>query len=1107
MKHFLRLLLFAAFFPFFQSAVFAQGATTSRMTGSVISDEGILPGATVIATHTPTGSKFGAITNAEGRFTINNMNVGGPYTVQASFIGYQEFRQEGIYLTLGQTFQLKIEISQTAQELEIVEVLASPGDVFDGNRTGAETFVSKKAINELPTANRGLNDFTRLTPQASVGNSQASNSGGISFAGVNNRFNSIFIDGAVNNDVFGLANSGTNGGQAGISPISPDALEQIQVVLAPYDVTLGGFAGGGINAVTRSGTNTFEGSAYYFTRNENLSGKTPTDDPTVERTKLAPFTARTYGFRLGGPIIKNKLFFFTNVELQRDEEPRPFIPEDYEGNSSVQDLERLADYVRTTYNYEPGGFLNNAQTTEATRILAKLDWNINENHKLSVRHSYVGGETKIFPRPNSRRVIFDNAGYIFPSTTNSFAAELKSSFGINASNSLIIGATTVRDDRDILGSPFPQLELDDGNGADIIIGTDNFSYSNIVFQDVFTLTNNFNLYKGKHTFTFGTHNEFFRIQNLFTIFSTPRYLYFFDGLNRFTGNFRDDDGNVILQDADLILFGHEAQAPGQDGIRLGDDAENLGPTFNAMQLAFYAQDEIQFSDRFKLTAGLRFDIPIFLEDPPLNNTGFNDTTVAKIEQFYDLKGARASNTPNTQILLSPRIGFNWDITGNKKTQLRGGIGIFTSRVPWVWPGGMYIRNGLNSKFNDPIGVGEQEFYAEPQEWLDNIADISQEPGGDVDLFVEDFKYPQVFRTSLGVDQKLPWGLVGSAEFMYTKTLNNIDVKSVNLKPSVGNLEGADQRPVFDREDLIETAPNSRANYTAITLVDNTNKGFTWNFTASIAKPFENGLTASLAYSFTRAEALIDGTGFINNTNWENLLSINGNNNAPVTRSFFDVGSRVVGAISYRKEYLNHFATSVSLFYSGQSGQPYSYVYNDEGRLTNQLEESTNLIYVPANQSEILLIDQLDDDGNVVKTAAQQWAELDAFIANDEHLSDRRGQYAERNMSRTPFESILDLKILQDFYIEAGSGTRHTLQVSLDIFNFSNFLNKDWGRRYFVGDNAFQLIDFEGFVGEGTDNPTRQPTFTFNDPGEPYDIVQSGIYSARWSAQLGLRYSF
>ncbi len=442
--------------------------------------------------------------------------------------------------------------------------------------------------------------------------------------------------------------------------------------------------------------------------------------------------------------------------------------QEYEGEATAADLNNLVNFVNDEFGYEPGGYLNNVGTRNSDKVIAKIDWNINQNHKLSARHSYVFGETTRLNRPSSRNIFFFNTGNAFPTTTNSFALELKSNFGNSFSNNFTFGLTTVRDDRDLLGQPFPKVEITDGDGT-IHVGTDNFSYSNVVFQDVYTLTNNFNWYKGRHTFTFGTHNEFFEIENLFTIFSTPRY--FYDDLASFTGG-----------GPGFALFGHEQLAPGQSEIRLGDDASNLGPTFNAMQLAFYVQDEIQLNSNLKLTAGLRADIPIFLEDPPLNNTEFNTTTVPLIENAYDLQGARASQTPKTQVLWSPRVGFNWDVKGDKTTQLRGGLGVFTSRVPWVWPGGMFIRNGLNSSFVGTFGP----FYATPEEWRDNLANTSAGPSGDVDLFVEDFKYPQVFRTNIAIDQALPFGLVGSAEFMYTKTLNNISVKNVNLREPVDN---------------------------------------------------------------------------------------------------------------------------------------------------------------------------------------------------------------------------------------------------------------------------------------------------------------------------------
>jgi len=592
---------------------------------------------------------------------------------------------------LGQTETFNLKLQESSVTLD--EIVVTSGGLFDGNRTGSETKVSEELIASLPTADRGLNDYLRVTPQADVANNGAVNGGGISFTGVNNRFNAIFVDGAVNNDVFGLANSGTNGGQAGISPISPDAIEQIQVVLAPYDVTLGGFAGGGINAVTRSGTNEFEGSAYYFFRNQNLAGRTPTDDDNAVRSRLAPFTARTVGARLGGPLIKNKLFFFANAEIQRDQEPRPFIPENYIGDSDISQIEAVRDKLINDFNFDPGEFLNNNETIDGEKFLLKLDYNINAKHKLTARHSYVKGTTEIHPAPSDSRVVFENVGYVFPSTTNSTALELKSIFGPNVSNNLIIGRTTVRDDRDIISDPFPQIRLNDGNGR-IDIGTDNFSFSNIVNQDVFTITNNFNLFKGKHNWTFGTHNEFFTIENLFTIFSTPRYQYFFDGVNRFLND----------EPADLVLFGHEQSFGGQQ-IRFGDEAENLGPAFNAVQLAFYAQDEIQINPDFKLTLGVRLDVPIFTDDPPLDNVQFNNETIPILEQAgWDLQGARASQSPSTQLLFSPRVGFNYDVNGDKTTQLRGGVGVFTSRVPWVWPGGQFIRNGLNSAFNVDFGV-------------------------------------------------------------------------------------------------------------------------------------------------------------------------------------------------------------------------------------------------------------------------------------------------------------------------------------------------------------------------------------------------------------------
>lgn len=1078
MKRVLRSLMMLTLSLGFVISALGQGATTANMSGRITDTDGnAMEGATILAIHTPTGSKYGAVVNANGYFRIYNMQVGGPYRVVSTYVGYADQVQENVYLSLGQTYRLDLEMSEQGVTMEEVLITTVPGEVFDGNRTGSETYIGEEAINNLPTVGRDfLQDFGRLTPQANLIN------GGISLAGTNNRFNAIFIDGAVNNDVFGLANSGTNGGQAGISPISPDALEQVQIVLAPYDVKFGGFAGGGINAVTRSGSNTLEGSAYYFFRNESLSGVTPGDD-IADRTKLDPFTAQTYGFRLGGPLIKDKLFFFTNVEIQREQEPKPFTFDGYEGDSDENDINQLISFLQSEYNYDPGGYKDNVSTRDGEKILLKLDWNISSNHKLSARHSYVRGREVDTNRPNSRNLNFFNSGVDFPSITNSSAIELKSTFGNNMSNDLILGFTSVRDDRDIIrgdnegdNAIFPRVEITDGNGL-ITLGTDAFSLSNIVNQDVLTLTNNFNLYSGNHTFTFGTHNELFAIQNLFVAFSTP--LYFYDNLQSF-----------LDKDLAFSLFGHEQAINGDPStIRWGDEAERLGPTFNALQMAFYAQDEIQVNNDFKLTLGLRADIPVYLDDAPAANPDFNTRTIPLIEaEGYDLKGAQAGILPKTSIMLSPRLGFNYDVGGLQSTQIRGGVGIFTSRIPWVWPGGMYIRTGMNAA----DGTGFGAFTPRPEQWVDRAGLGS--PSGDVDLYVEDFKYPQMFRGSIGLDQKLPGGIVATLDASYTKTLNNIDVKSVNISRTGTNLEGTDTRPVFDADDVIDP------NYSRITLVDNTNLGYTYNITAQLQKPFNNGLIASLAYSYTDGIALFDGTSFINATQWRDIHSINGRNNPVTSRSFFATGSRISAWVSKRFEYGNNFATTLSLFYNGQDGGLFTYTYGRGHVLNPEDSRRRALMYVPANQNEIVFADE--------STAAAQWDALDAFISADEYLNSRRGTYTERNGSRTPFENIIDLKVVQDISFKAGQ-TTHTLQLTFDLFNVGNFLNPEWGKINFVGnDRNVELVRFEDFATDANGNPTNIPTFSFQTPtGNVWDLTTSGLRAARWSSQIGVRYLF
>jgi len=1038
----------------FSVALMGQGTTTAGINGQVFDDTGQpLAGATVVAVHEPSGSQYGGISGDKGYFRIPNMNIGGPYTVTVSYVGYEKYEQGNINLQLGQTFQLNVTLGVAEVNIAEVSVVGSrvkEYDVFDGNRTGAETVVGSEQIGDMPSVNRNIADFTRMTPQAFVDGNSA-----ISIAGINNRYNAISFDGAVNNDVFGLSPSGTNGGQTYGTPISMDAIEQFQVTLAPYDVRQSGFAGASINAVTRAGSNTYTGSAYYFFRNESLAGKTPTDNPDVERTKLDEFSSNTYGFRVGGPIIKNKLFFFINGEIQREQTPKPFNFSDYGGDSNEATVQEVANKLQNDFGYDPGGYLSKNDELNSNKLIARIDWNISDRHKLTLRHSYTSLEALLTSSSSNRSINFLNNAQYFPSVTNSSALELKSNF-TSSSNSLVIGYTSVRDDRDPYGDNFPAVRLYDGNGT-IYFGSEPYSTANQLDQDVLTFTDNFSIYMGRHTITVGANVEFSHTYNLFMRKNFGEYRY-----------------STV---ADFMTVGSAGEVPAyqyERGYSLVDDITGDGSAaaadFNMLQWGLYAQDEFQASTDLKITVGLRIDMPMFLTESPVDDN-FNENTIPMLEaEGWDLMGAQAGQMPKPQLMFSPRIGFNWDVSGEKSTQLRGGVGIFTSRLPLVWPGGSYTNSGVviggvyhRSAWGDPIYFRSdwQNQYKNPDLGYPEV-----DYGGQIDLFAEDFKYPQMFRANLAIDQKLPWGMIGTLEGLFTRTLNNVNYRNVNVNNNpIGRLDGPDDRPYWSDASIDPT-------YTRVMLGYNTNRGYTYNLTAQVQKPFDNGLTASLAYTFGRSYAVNDATSSQNSSQWRYMEQVNGLNYLDLSISDFDMGHRVVGYINYTIDWLNHLTSSFTLYYNGLSGRPFSYVYNDFGDLNGESENSGNLIYVPASQDEIIFAD--------AATANAQWEALDAYIENDEYLSTRRGEYAERNGARYPFTNIFDFKFAQDIYVSSGS-MKHTLQLTFDLFNLGNLINKDWGRMYYVTNDAFTLISFEGFEDAAAGNGDLSPTFSFDDP--------------------------
>jgi hypothetical protein len=1098
-----RFLLGVAFFVAIAGGAFAQGITTATITGVITGKTGeTLPGATVIAIHTPSGSEYGTTTRTDGRFTIANARVGGPYSVTVTYVGFEKQQKDDVYLSLGNTTNVDFQLTESGTELQTVEVVATRGDIISPDRTGAATNINNRTIQSVPTISRGLRDFTKLSPLANTSGS------GTSFAGTNNRYNQFAIDGLVNNDVFGLASSGTNGGQTGVEPISLDAIEEFQINIAPYDVRQGGFTGGGINAVTRSGSNKFQGSVYYFGNNEKLVGKY--NPNTENKSKYPDYKDYQAGIRLGGPIIPNKVFFFVNAEMTRQKTPVAFAPGSESSLITVDEANRVVNALKAIYpSYNPGSFDALDKETNSNKILAKIDWNISSKHKLSFRHSYTYGENIDITRTPSQ-LRFANNGVFFPSTTNSTALELNSTFGSNA-NRLLIGYTTVRDDRDPLGDAFPYTLInlaDAPSGRSIVFGGENSSVANQLDQNIFTLTDDYTMFKGNHTITVGTHNEFYKFYNLFVQNIYGNYA--FRSLADFETLADSDPANNVRPTFFRYGYSFAEDGPSQ---------QSGAADFNAFQLGLYGQDEIQVTGNLKVNLGLRLDLPIF-PDSPEANADFNTA--------YGEEG-KTGEVPKTKILWSPRVGFNFDVLGDKSLQLRGGTGLFTGRVPFVWVSNQFTNNGqVNGSYStgssasnaNPLAGSTGIIYRpDPADQAANIPSTATIGRGAINVIDPDFKFPQVFRTNLAVDKTLPYGLILSVEGIFSKTYNNVNFVNLNRQQQEGfEFTGPDQRP---RYTTTSTSPTSSGYVSAgridpafeeIVKLENTNEGYSYNVVFQLQKQLEKGFYGSIAYTYGDSKDLNSGTSSVAYSNWQFVSNVNGLNNLPLTRANYSLGSRVVGLVSYRKEYASGMAaTQVSLFYNGQSGQPFSYRYNGD---LNYDGTANDLIYVPRDASEINLVPftKKVDGVDVVVSPAEQWAALDAFIETDSYLRDRRGKYAERNGARMPFQHQFDFRILQEFAVKTGK-VDNKIQLSLDILNVGNFLNNEWGKQYTIANQEFAIINYTGLTDTDTNpapntvNYSNQPKYTFN-PSLTNDKAWSALdLASRWRMQIGIRYIF
>ena len=1095
------------------SMLFGQGVTTGSMNGRITDETGEgLIGANVLVKHIPTGAIYGDATDFDGYYRINNMKVGGPYTVTFSYTGYEETVIEGITISLGQSFKLNQMMSENALALEEVVVVAEKNQYINGGRDGQKTVINEDVIDNVPTLSRSITDYARLNPLATI--SEGSDGFSFSLAGQNNRYNTIYIDGAVSNDVFGLAASGTNGGQTGVAPISVDAIEQFTVAVAPFDIRQSGFAGGSVNAVTRSGTNEFSGSAYYLFRNQNFAGKTPTDNDNVPRTKLEDFSSSIYGFRLGGPIVKDKLFFFVNAEIQRELTPSPFDLADYDGNSTQSTIDSLYSYMEDGFGYDLGQFGNNETSLKSEKVLAKIDWNISDAHKFNVRYSYVKADNLEARTSSPSRIGFLNGSEAFLSKTHSVTMELNSLFK-NSSNSFIAGFTYVDDDRDPSGDPFPTVSLEDGPDGNISLGAEKFSTANLLNQKVLTIKNDYSLYRGRQTFLFGVNFEYFDAGNLFIPSNYGEYTWedsqTMTGVERFLANEPADQYNKGFSQVDNAV---------------GDESQAIA-AFKTILLGLYVQDEYQFSDRFKATLGLRIDMPFWPTDQP-GNEDFNNITLPAIEAAgYDLEGARTGQFIKTQVAFAPRLSFNWDVTGKGTTQLRGGVGLFTSRVPLVWAGGAYNNYGFNTSSVSAVDVlFDADVNNQPVAFdnagnpIYNVDLDNPVPGGDIDIFAENFKLPQVMKVNLAVDQLLPGGIVATLEGIYTRNFNSLRVYNYNLKPSVRSVtnSGGDTRPLFNGTNAGFGDDPIEPTYVYISMMTNDNKGYGYNFAVSLNKVFDFGFNLTANYSLGKSFVYTDATSSTNKSNWRGSYNFNGRNSASfLSQSNFSSGQRISGQVSYAIEYLKCLRSGVSLNFNIQKGGYNKYFtyavgasnfrYVDDGGFNN-----TEQFYVPETIDDIPMRD-LTVDG-VTYTPQEQWEILDRYIEDrPEELGNYRGGYVERNTGTLPWETVLDLRFMQDFFVTTKKGKRNTLTVSLDIFNFTNLLSKNWGRiRFSPSFGAYRIVSSRNNLGYPPGTST-DPEYTLNpdlirgeDPWES-NIDDNGLRSSRWQMQLGVRYTF
>lgn len=1069
----------------------AQGVTTGSLAGRIqhLAQGALTPlgGATVKAVHVPTGAVYGAYSRPNGAYTIKGMRTGGPYTITVSFVGYRTSTRTNIVIRLGETTTADFVLEEATTTSQEIVVKATDDPLFDRSKTGSGSVITGQMISAAPTINRSISDMARMNPYANqVQTSGSDGLQGVSIAGVNSRFNNFQIDGAVANDLFSLSTAGTAGGQANANTISLDAIEELKVNVSPYDVRQSGFTGGLINAVTRGGTNAWTGSAFVFGRNEDFVGPSP----DANRRPFDTFSDLQLGGRIGGPIVRDNLLFHVTAETRIRRTPLevglndPNALNNFPASAGV--LDDIIRVARERWNYDAGSRDPFVVRNNTINLIGRVDWNIDEDHKIQIRHNYTYALQDRNVQRTSTNFSLSSQANEFTSINNQTVVQWNGILGENLANEMRVSFTRTTDERVLDDDPFPQVRIQVGSGTNVILGAERNSQANALDQTQLAFTDDLTWFVGDHNITVGTHNEFNWFDNLFI---------------------QDYYGTYQFPSIEAFRDG----TPNQYQVSWANDSvvgANTRPrtTWSMMQLGLYVMDEWQVTPDLRLVGGLRVDAPIFTTTP------YENPVFAQRFQ-----GRSTSEVPQLALLYSPRIGFNWDLSGDRSLQLRGGSGLFTGRVAAVWLSNQYGNTGMDI-YRAVLGSNNsQNVIIDPATRLPVEFDLRADrpphagdagyPGSvstsAINITDKDFRMPQVWRSTLGADIRVDDGLTLSVEGMYGAFLNTVDYANINLKRSGMDVSPVDGRPMYAGENGDSLVARE---FTQVLLLRSRNEGYQYSVSSSLNLSDNNrwipGLSAMLAYTFGHTYDLNSGTQATAISQW-NSTDVIDPNNATVGRSNFDVPHRVVFNASYRHVWAKDISTTVTVFYAGSSGRPYSLSYINDYNGDNALG-GNDLIYVPRPEDKDVTVVIVPPSGTDLRTPDQVWTQIMDLIEQNPVLKQYQGQILPRNALREPWVNQLDLRIVQRLPSFKGQN----IDISFDIQNLLNLLDAEWGLQRFVNFQSFNLFGLGLINGKPFDEQGRlRMTYT-----EPVTNGRPGIYTtdnffSRWRMQIGVRYNF